>query len=226
MSAFMLDFGISLINFSVNNISADERDESYKKVKEAMAAAAKLRWSETAKADMEAYNTRTVGTAKADVIGYEQEKANYTYQQKRSFDVMESAASNESGTHNEFMGMGMELAMGNKMGTVVGTQIENMVAVMDVGDICNYQKSSQIIKFAGVAPCHYESGQFTAQHTAITKKGSQYLRKTLYQIILPAINNNEVFRTYYNKKSTEGKGHRCAQEHCIRKLLRVISWCK
>ena len=92
----------------------------------------------------------------------------------------------------------------------------------ELGDICNYQKASQIIKFAGVAPYHYESSQFTAQHTAITKKGSRYLRKTLYQIILPVINNNEVFRTYYNKKLAEGKGHRCAQGHCIRKLLRVI----
>lgn len=92
----------------------------------------------------------------------------------------------------------------------------------ELGDICNYQKSSQIIKFAGVAPYHYESSQYTAQHTAITKKGSRYLRKTLYQIILPVINNNEVFRTYYNKKLAEGKGHRCAQGHCIRKLLRVI----
>ncbi len=92
----------------------------------------------------------------------------------------------------------------------------------ELGDICNYQKSSQIIKFAGVAPYHYESSQFTAQHTAITKKGSRYLRKTLYQIILPVINNNEVFYAYYNKKLAEGKGHRCAQGHCIRKLLRVI----
>lgn len=92
----------------------------------------------------------------------------------------------------------------------------------ELGDICNYQKASQIIKFAGVAPYHYESSQFTAQHTAITKKGSRYLRKTLYQIILPVINNNEVFCTYYNKKLAEGKGYRCAQGHCIRKLLRVI----
>ena len=92
----------------------------------------------------------------------------------------------------------------------------------ELGDICNYQKPSQIIKFAGVAPYHYESSQFTAQHTAITKKGSRYLRKTLYQIILTVINNNEVFRTYYNKKLAEGKGHRCAQGHCIRKLLRII----
>lgn len=92
----------------------------------------------------------------------------------------------------------------------------------ELGDIGNYQKASQIIKFAGVAPYHYESSQFMAQHTAITKKGSRYLRKTLYQIILPVISNNEVFYTYYNKKLTEGKGHRCAQGHCIRKLLRVI----
>ena len=90
------------------------------------------------------------------------------------------------------------------------------------GDICNYTKASQIIKFAGVAPYHYESSQFTAQHTAITKKGSKYLRKTLYQIILPVINHNKVFTAYYNKKLAEGKGHRCAQGHCIRKLLRII----
>lgn len=94
--------------------------------------------------------------------------------------------------------------------------------IAELGDICNYQKASQIIKFAGVAPYHYESSQYMAQHTAITKKGSKYLRKTLYQIILPVINNNEVFRAYYNKKLSEGKGHRCAQGHCIRKLLRII----
>ena len=92
----------------------------------------------------------------------------------------------------------------------------------ELGDIRNYTKASQIIKFAGVAPYHYESSQFTAQHTAITKKGSRYLRKTLYQIILPVINHNKVFNAYYNKKLAEGKGHRCAQGHCIRKLLRII----
>ena len=92
----------------------------------------------------------------------------------------------------------------------------------ELGDIRNYTKASQIIKFAGVAPYHYESSQFIAQHTAITKKGSKYLRKTLYQIILPVINHNKIFTAYYNKKLSEGKGHRCAQGHCIRKLLRII----
>ena len=58
--------------------------------------------------------------------------------------------------------------------------------------------------------------------TAITKKGSKYLRKTLYQIILPVISNNKVFYAYYTKKLNEGKGRICAQGYCIRKLLRVF----
>lgn len=92
----------------------------------------------------------------------------------------------------------------------------------ELGDIRNYSKPSQIIKFAGVAPYHYESSQYNAQHTAITKKGSKYLRKTLYQIILSVINNNTVFKQYYQLKLSQGKGHRCAQGHCVRKLLRII----
>lgn len=92
----------------------------------------------------------------------------------------------------------------------------------ELGDISNYSKPSQVIKFAGVAPLHYESSQYTSQHTAITKKGSKYLRKTLYQIILPVIRYNPVFKAYYQLKISQGKGHRCAQGHCVRKLLRII----
>ena len=73
-----------------------------------------------------------------------------------------------------------------------------------------------------MAPITYESSQFKAQHTKITKKGSKYLRKTLYQIILPVIKFNKVFQDYYNLKVSQGKSHRCAQGHCVRKLLRVI----
>ncbi len=92
----------------------------------------------------------------------------------------------------------------------------------ELGDIRNYSNAAKIIKFAGVAPYEHQSSQYKAEHTAISKKGSRYLRKTLYQVILPVIKNNEVFREYYLLKRSQGKGHRCAQGHCIRKLLRVI----
>lgn len=92
----------------------------------------------------------------------------------------------------------------------------------EIGDINNFSNHKQIIKYAGVAPLTYESSQFKALHTSITKKGSKYLRKTLYQIILTVINNNKVFKEYYLLKISQGKSHRCACGHCVRKLLRII----
>ena len=92
----------------------------------------------------------------------------------------------------------------------------------ELGDISNYSSAKKIIKYAGVAPRHYESSQYTAQHMAISKKGNKYLRKTLYQIITPVIYNNSIFFEYYKLKLSQGKGHRCAQGHCVRKLLRLI----
>ena len=92
----------------------------------------------------------------------------------------------------------------------------------EIGNIDNFKSAAKIIKFAGVSPSGYESGTFSAKHSAITKKGSKYLRKTLYQIILPVIRFNPTFNRYFNLKLSQGKSFRCAQGHCIRKLLRVI----
>jgi len=92
----------------------------------------------------------------------------------------------------------------------------------ELGDIGNYSSAAKVIKFAGVAPYEYQSSQYKAEHLPITKKGSKYLRKTLYQIILPVISNNPAFLDYYHLKRSQGKSHRCAQGHCVRKLLRVI----
>ena len=94
--------------------------------------------------------------------------------------------------------------------------------IAELGNIGKYSKPSKIIKFAGVAPKEYESSEYKAQHTAISKKGSKYLRKTLYQDIFPVIQNNPVFKAYYNLKISQGKGHLCALGHCVRKLMRVI----
>lgn len=92
----------------------------------------------------------------------------------------------------------------------------------EFGGLNNFTNYKQLIKYAGVASFTHESSQFKAQHTRITKKGSKYLRKTLYQVILPVIRFNQVFQDYYNLKISQGKSHRCAQGHCVRKLLRII----
>ena len=92
----------------------------------------------------------------------------------------------------------------------------------EIRGVGNFNKTSKLIKFAGVAPKHHESSQLNQKHCSISKKGNKYLRKILYQVITPVIKNNKVFQDYYDKKILEGKSHRCAQGHCVRKLLRII----
>lgn len=92
----------------------------------------------------------------------------------------------------------------------------------EIGNIDKFDTPYQLISYSGTNPIVYQSGKYQATFTRISKCGSKYLRKTLYQIIQPVIKNNKVFKDYYLKKIKEGKTHRCAQGHCIRKLLRVI----
>ncbi len=125
MTPMMEKYGISLVSFSINSINADEDDSSYVLVKNAMANRAMRRMESEA----EAFDIRATGFAQGDVM----KNQGYTYQQQRSFDVMQAAAENEGGGgQNDFMQMGMGLAMGGKMGAVVGTNMGNMAAVMDV----------------------------------------------------------------------------------------------
>lgn len=102
------------------------------------------------------------------------------------------------------------------------SHLSGISIIAELNNLKKFTNASQVIRYAGVNPIVYQSGNFNAPMTRLSKKGSKYLRKTLYQIIIPVIENNSVFKTYYNKKIAEGKSHRCAQGHCVRKLLRVI----
>lgn len=97
-----------------------------------------------------------------------------------------------------------------------------MSIISELGDISRFRNEKCVIKFAGVNPSVYESGTYSMAHTRLEKKGSKYLRKTLYQIIDAVIRCNPVFKAFYEKKISQGKSYRCAQGHCVRKLLRVI----
>ena len=100
---------------------------------------------------------------------------------------------------------------------ITGTSI-----LAELGDISKYSNAGKVIKFAGVNPYISESSKFSADKTAITKKGSKYLRTTLYRVIIPVIRHNPAFNNYYHLKRNQGKGHLCALGHCVRKLLRII----
>lgn len=95
------------------------------------------------------------------------------------------------------------------------------VIYAEYGDISKFDTPSQMLSFAGLEPGYYQSG--TSEHGGhMVKRGSSHLRFTLMNLCIPLIQYNMVFAEYYAKKRDEGKTHRVACSHVIKKLIRII----
>jgi transposase len=100
--------------------------------------------------------------------------------------------------------------------------ITGMTILAEIGDIKDFPEAAKLISYAGMEPLVHQSGKYDAAHMPISKHGSRYLRKALYQAVFTVCKYCQVFNDYYTKKRDQGKTYRCAQGHCVRKLLRVI----
>lgn len=95
------------------------------------------------------------------------------------------------------------------------------VIYAEYGDLSKFNSPAQMLSFAGLEPGYYQSG--TSEHSgAMVKRGSCHLRYTLMNLCIPLIQYNMVFAEYYNKKRNEGKPHRVACSHLVKKLIRVV----
>ena len=91
----------------------------------------------------------------------------------------------------------------------------------EFGDFSRFDNAKQLCAFCGVEPSIYQSG--TSYHEGkMVKHGSSNLRRTLFNVVPYIIMHNETFKTFYDKKRSEGKAYRVAQSHVVKKLLRVI----
>ena len=102
------------------------------------------------------------------------------------------------------------------------SHITGMTILAEIGDIIDFPEAAKLISYAGMEPLVHQSGKYDAAHMPISKHGSRYLRKALYQAVFTVCKYNPTFQIYYTKKRNQGKSHRCAQGHCVRKLLRII----
>ena len=99
--------------------------------------------------------------------------------------------------------------------------ISAAVIYAEFGDLSKFMSPAQMLSFAGLEPGYYQSG--TSEHGGhMVKRGSSHLRFTLMNLCIPLIQNNYVFAKYYDKKRSEGKPHRVACSHLVKKLIRVI----
>ena len=79
-----------------------------------------------------------------------------------------------------------------------------------------------LVAFAGIDATVSQSGEFEGTHNVMSKRGSPYLRKALFQAALVASNTDPVLKDYYQKKRAEGKHHKTCIGAVARKLCNII----
>lgn len=92
----------------------------------------------------------------------------------------------------------------------------------EIADINRFSKPRKLLAFAGLDPSVYQSGNFSATKTRMSKRGSGVLRYALINAAHNVVKNNATFKEYYDSKRAEGRGHYNALGHCAGKLVRVI----
>lgn len=92
----------------------------------------------------------------------------------------------------------------------------------EIGDIHRFSNSNKLLAYAGLDPSVYQSGNFHATKTRMSKRGSKVLRYALINAAHNVVKNNSTFKAYYDAKMAEGRTHYNALGHCAGKLVRVI----
>lgn len=100
--------------------------------------------------------------------------------------------------------------------------IEAGMILGEIGDIHRFPDYHKLLAYAGLDPVIRQSGKFNASHTRMSKRGSRTLRYALVYSAHNVVKNNETFRSYYDKKCAQGRGHYAALGHCAGKLVRII----
>ena len=100
--------------------------------------------------------------------------------------------------------------------------INGGMIIGEIGDINRFSKPRKLLAFAGLDPSVYQSGNFIAKKTKMSKRGSSALRYALMNAAHNIVKYNQTFKEYYDSKRAEGRGHYNALGHYAGKLVRII----
>lgn len=92
----------------------------------------------------------------------------------------------------------------------------------EIGDISRFSSATKLAAFAGIDPTVKQSGEFTATHNHMSKRGSPYLRRAIWQASTVAVNCDPTLKAFMEKKRAEGKSYMNAIGHVTRKLTNII----
>ena len=113
--------------------------------------------------------------------------------------------------------------MESKLLTIPGMSYNQATVIHGfIGDISRFNKSCQLLAYSGLDPSIYQSGNFEARSTRMSKRGNSLLRYNLVYAAHNLVLHNKTFKEYYDLKRSQGESHYCALGHCAHKLVRII----
>ena len=92
----------------------------------------------------------------------------------------------------------------------------------EIGDFSRFDSPDKILAYAGLSPTTYQSGQLDSSYSHMEKRGSRYLRYSLFNAAKFVCIWDPTFSAYLAKKRAEGKHYNVAVSHAAKKLVRVI----
>ncbi len=105
------------------------------------------------------------------------------------------------------------------VGETLGPQL-----IAEIGDVRRFERKQSLGAFAGVDAPPYQSRTFEAKKRNISKRGSPFLRKTLFQIMKTYLQHapvNEPMYQFLDRKRSEGKNYYVYMMAGANKFLRI-----
>ncbi|MEI5909630.1 transposase [Bacillus spongiae] len=96
------------------------------------------------------------------------------------------------------------------------------VILGEIGSISRFERPGQLLAFAGLDASVHQSGDFTGSNTKLSKRGSPYLRRAIWQAAFGASFHAPALSLYYQKLRDRGKAHGTAVGAVARKLTHII----
>ena len=103
------------------------------------------------------------------------------------------------------------------IGSVLGASI-----VSEIGNITRFERANQLVAYAGLDTRIKQSGDFSATNTKLSKRGSPYLRRSIWLAATVAAFNDPALSIYYQGLRARGKAHGTAIGAVARKLTNII----
>jgi transposase len=107
--------------------------------------------------------------------------------------------------------------------TLPGSTTASVVSLYgEVDPVKTFQTPSQLVAFAGLDPHVHQSGQYDAPQRRISKRGSPFLRQTIWLMAHRAIYQEGDLRQFWLHKRAQQKHHLAAVTAVAGKLCHII----